>query len=140
MKKSTFELSLFLGTIGVFIPIVIQIIYSKYSFLNLDTNLIVMQYLFLPGIYFICSGIIYFRNINNNFLNKIIVLDIFFIGISLILFAYMDKIDNLNLILQNIFFSPIIIAILFLTYSFLPILILTILIFYDSFKQFFKLK
>lgn len=136
MKKDTFELSLFLGTIGIFIPVVIQIIYTKYNYLNLDTNLIVLQYLFLPGIYLICSALIYFKKIDNDFISKLIVFNVLFMGISLIYFAYSNKIDIiLNLKFQHLFFIPFLSSVLLVNYIILPFFILMLIIFYKSFRN-----
>jgi hypothetical protein len=133
-ERNTLNLSIFLGTVGIFIPVVLQIIYANFNYSNLNENLVVLQYLLLPAIYFISSAVIYFKKINSKLINGIIMMNVLLVGVLIFFFSIIDKIDALNINLQ-FFLTQLFTLLLYLAFIVLPSILLVILIFYNSFKE-----
>lgn len=127
MEKSSLDLSIFLATIGIFIPLVIQIFFSNFNYGGrIDSNLVTLRYLFLPAFYFIISSTLYFRKLDSKLISGLIMANVCLTGINLGLLSVLDKFDLLYLTFQHLVVMPFFFLLFLFNFFFLPLIILVI--------------
>jgi len=135
MGKTTIDILGALLTIYIFTMLVVSTFLKIYNPLQ-EMN-ITLKYYFLIGFYGLLYCFIYFKNINNLTLNRLLITNLFFVSVFIIYVSFIEKLSTFDLRVQFIFNILSMVWMIF-TFIIFPLIIGFIAVYFGISKKHLK--